>query len=188
MTLPSPYIKTNDPLKLTNVANNLVNPPLNFLSSADAYMSPKSFSTKALSDGSGVALSWANPVNYDWDTTVIVKRRFGFVNSPIDTRGQIIYQGEGISFLDTAIAPGEIYYYVAFGLGDIASYWLSIGGVPALTAYLAGLGIDKFNTLNGWFATGRTLAKSNFGWNLDSQASALAITDYDYASLMYGDR
>ena len=109
------WIRTNDPSQTTNVIDDLVNPP--HAAFPNPWIAVSNFVAKSRTDGTGVDLTWTNPLYCQLFSNVwVFKRRFGFLNTPIDVRGEFISSVEVTSFFDSNVIPGEVYYYTAFGV------------------------------------------------------------------------
>ncbi|HWQ99984.1 MAG TPA: carboxypeptidase regulatory-like domain-containing protein, partial [Candidatus Methylomirabilis sp.] len=77
--------------------------------------------TATAGDGQ-VQLTWALPTDPDYAGVKVVRTTSAFPTGPTD--GTLIYQGTGISFLDTAVTNGITYYYGAYAYdtnGNFAS-------------------------------------------------------------------
>ena len=150
------------------------------------YPAPLNLVAKANPDGTSVMLTWENPDDCAyWSKTWIIKSRFGYVNSPIDTRGEILVTTTNETLVDSNITPGEVYYYTAFGVsaGLNTQYLISFA---AAVAYLTNLGFKEMTTLINW-ATHKDDVNEEWGWDISGEDRALALDVNVFTALMYGE-
>jgi hypothetical protein len=73
-------------------------------------LNPRNVRTRA--DISGITITWENPPDPDFSYIRIMRHEDRFRGSPF--LGKLIYEGDGISFLDRGVIPGKKYYYSLF--------------------------------------------------------------------------
>jgi len=72
-------------------------------------------------DGDGqVTLSWTNPSDDDFVGTKILRKIGGYPTGVTD--GTQIYDGTGVSYIDTGITNGTTHYYMAFAYDEVPNY------------------------------------------------------------------
>lgn len=64
-----------------------------------------------------IVINWTNPDDADFESTQIVRRLYGFPQTPKD--GILIYKGRESSFTDENVYNDQIYYYTAFTFDGI---------------------------------------------------------------------
>lgn len=67
-----------------------------------------------------VFLSWTVPTDSDFAGTRIVRKTGGYPTGPLD--GDLIFEGSGTSFTDTAVINGVTYYYGAYAFDTSGNF------------------------------------------------------------------
>lgn len=75
---------------------------------------------EAISGDSQITLSWQNPPDPDFKAVKIMRSAKFYPASPEE--GILIYDGKGVSFVDTSLVNGMRYYYTAFAYDKIGNY------------------------------------------------------------------
>lgn len=78
---------------------------------------------------SAVVGTWDNPTVPDFDLVRVVRSERFFPRDPVD--GVVVYEGRGTQFVDTAIVPGQTYFYALFTRSTAGVF--SSGAVQAIT-------------------------------------------------------
>jgi len=68
-----------------------------------------------------IILYWQNPTDPDWTGTIIRRKINSFPSNPTND-GLLIYNGTGISFVDTNVINGTNYFYTAFAYDRSFNY------------------------------------------------------------------
>ncbi len=93
----------------------------NYAASGDALGKPvdlvppgpvTAFTATADPAGNKVNLTWTNPTDADYATTIIRRKTGSYPTSPTD--GTSVYSGTGTSVSDTGLTDGTLYYYAAW--------------------------------------------------------------------------
>lgn len=111
--------------------------------SAWAYAKPLSISTDFVApappldfnitdDGDGgVTGSWINPIDIDFDRTVILASSEGHPTGPSDPSASVVYEGTDSTFEDGLYADGTTVYYAAYSV-DLAENWSAASTAQAV--------------------------------------------------------
>gem|GEM_PF-3385055 len=75
---------------------------------------------EAIPGDSQITLTWQNPPESDFEAVKILRSTKFYPASPEE--GILIYDGKGISFIDTGLINGIRYYYTAFTYDKIGNY------------------------------------------------------------------
>lgn len=84
----------------------------------------------AIPDNEQITLTWENPPDYDFKGVRIVRSENFYPTNPWE--GKVIYDNKGVSFTDTGLKNGVLYYYTIFAYDKSNNYasGSSVPGIP----------------------------------------------------------
>lgn len=87
-----------------------------------------------------VSLSWANPTDYDFAGTKILRKIGSAPSSCTDGTATTVYNSTGTSYVDTVLVNGTTYYYLACSFDEVPNYssGIVVSNIPVTQNVIAG--------------------------------------------------
>ena len=159
--------------------------------SADTTPPANVTNLRAIAKNEQVDLYWTNPFDADFAGTKILRKTGGYPGSVTD--GTQIYNGTGISYIDTGLTNGTRYYYKAFTYDEVPNYSLGVptgatpfipqDTFPPIVSNVRAFDITETSAIITWNTSEESDSIVNYGLNTSYGSTVSGETALIYHSV-----